>query len=403
MDNGVWPRRILVIGAVWTLACYVPGAAGANTAPHDDADPPVQARTPAGTARPPGSPCPPSTLLAGITWRWQTHRTAAHGSDLWPVTWGPDDQLYTAWGDGGGFGGSDSDGRVSMGFARIDGGPTDFCGININGGKDARNPPAFPRHGKTGGILFVDGTLWASVNLQDAPWPDVDHQLAWSRDSGATWSRADWVFAKGVGHFQPARFLNFGRNYTGVPAHLDGFVYLYGPKQPRAAGQETDLFLARVPKPRLAERAAYEYFAGRGAGGQPQWSADSRRLQPIFTDPHGVTAPSVVWNPGLHRFLLTSFHMGPGQLGLFDGPEPWGPWTTVAYYEDWGQMGTAGEGLTCDFPAKWMSPDGRTLWSIFSAYGAGAKQGVAAHDRFNLVQAILQVRPAPSSALEGGR
>ena len=65
-------------------------------------------------------------------------------------------------------------------------------------------------------------------------------------------------------------------------------------------------------------------------------------------------------------------------------------------------MGAAGEGLSCDFPQKWMSPDGLTLWSIFSVYGPGAKLGINAHDRFNLVKATLKLvkpnRPAAKSA-----
>jgi hypothetical protein len=39
------------------------------------------------------------------------------------VAWGPDGNLYAAWSDGGGFGGSDSEGRVVMGFIRIEEGP----------------------------------------------------------------------------------------------------------------------------------------------------------------------------------------------------------------------------------------------------------------------------------------
>src|SRR5712675_1038900 len=60
-------------------------------------------------------PYPLSTLISSITWHWDTYTTAAPGSDLWPVTWGPDNHLYAAWGDGGGFGGSDTDARVAMG------------------------------------------------------------------------------------------------------------------------------------------------------------------------------------------------------------------------------------------------------------------------------------------------
>ena len=180
----------------------------------------------------PNAPYPPSPVIRGITWHWDTYRTAAVGSDLWPVTWGPDGHLYTAWGDGGGFGGSDTDGRVSMGFARIEKGPEDFRGRNVNGGKSPEHSASFPKKGKTGGFLFVDGTLYANINLQDGRWPNVDHVLAWSTNLGATWAQAEWRFPKGRDNFQPARFLNFGQDYTGVPLRLAGFVYIYGPRQP---------------------------------------------------------------------------------------------------------------------------------------------------------------------------
>src|SRR4051812_28721654 len=94
---------VLVIG----LGCFALTAAETNLAPQT-------------------APCPPGKTFRSIEWHWDTYQTAAPGSDLWPVTWGPDDQLYTAWGDGGGFGGSDSDGRVSLGFAKIEGDPQHF-------------------------------------------------------------------------------------------------------------------------------------------------------------------------------------------------------------------------------------------------------------------------------------
>jgi hypothetical protein len=346
------------------------------------------------------APYPPSPVVQEFIWHWDTYRTAAAGSDLWPVTWGPDGHLYAAWGDGGGFGGSDSDGRVSLGFARIENGPADFRGSNVNGGKSPEHPASFPRKGKTAGILFVDGTLYASINLQDGRWPDVDHVLAWSTNLGATWARAEWRFPKGQGNFQPARFLNFGQDYTGVPPGLAGFVYLYGPRQPVHAGEEAELYLARVPKNQLGVLSAYEFFQASGAAGEPRWTRDPTRMRPVFRDANGVALAGVLYLPTLKRYLLTSFHTGPGQLGVFDAPEPWGPWTTVSYCEHWGSMGAAGEGLTCDFPQKWMSPDGLTLWSIFSVYGPGAKTGIKAHDRFNLVKATLKLVKTNSPAVE---
>ena len=74
--------------------------------------------------------------------------------------------------------------------------------------------------------------------------------------AGATWTKAGWLFAKGTGSFQPAKFASFGRDYAGVPDTLEGFVYLYGPRQSSDRGSGNRLYLARVPRTSLRERAA---------------------------------------------------------------------------------------------------------------------------------------------------
>jgi hypothetical protein len=330
------------------------------------------------------SPYPPSSAIRGITWHWATLRTAAPGSDMWPVTWAQDGSLYTAWGDGGGFGGTNQDGRVSLGFARIDGSPEHFAAVNVNGGHRAEHPGSFPQKGKAEGLLAVGRALYAWVNMQDGEYPNVDVRLAWSGDAGATWHLSPWSFAKGAGNFKPTTFLNFGKGYTGLPFHLRGYVYFYGTRQ----GDPTHTYLWRAPQDRLRDRSAYEILADV-VEGRPIWSrvADGVEGRPVF-DGDGMV---VSYLPALRRYLATSFHTGPGQLGVFDAPEPWGPWTTVAWYEDWGGMGAEGWGLRCSFPAKWMSADGRTLWSVFSVYGKGAQRGICAHDRFNLVMVTLDL------------
>ena len=334
------------------------------------------------------SPYPPSPVIESITWHWETHRTAALGSDLWPITWAADGHLYAAWGDGGGFDGTDQDGRVSLGFARIEGIADHFIAANVNGGKNSENPPSFPRSGKTGGILSVGGMFYAWINRQNGPWPDVDQGLAWSNDRAATWQNSFWVFPRGKDNFKPSTFLNFGKNYSGVPPRLKGFIYFYGIRQ----GHDTEVYTGRVPIDKIQDRAAYQFLCGL-PDQQPVWSTDLARWHPVFADPRGTgDLATVVYHPALKRFLLTTFHKGPGQLGIFDAPQPWGPWTTVAYYEDWGSMGTEGEGLTCSFPSKWMSAHGLTLWCVFSVYGDGARRGIHAHDRFNVVKATLKLR-----------
>ena len=337
---------------------------------------------------PSASPYPHSPVVKSITWHWDTLRTAAPGSDLWPVTWATDDSLYVAWGDGGGFGGTDRDGRVALGFGKVEGSAKEFTGKNLNGGKAAPHAASFPKQGKVGGILALGNRLYAWLNLQNGKWPDADQTLIWSDDKAATWQKSAWVFPKGDGNLKPSTFLNVGKGGSNAPAELEGFVFFYGQKQ----GREKETYLGRVPLDKLIDRGAYEFLSGFD-GEKLAWSRDPARSHPVFTDirPTGDLA-SVVYLQPLKRYLLTVFRKGPGELGIFDAPRPWGPWTTVACYGHWGDMGAEGHGLTCSFPLKWISADGLTLWAIFSAYGPGAKEGINAHDRFNLVKATLDLR-----------
>ena len=58
---------------------------------------------------------------------------------------------------------------------------------------------------------------------------------------------------------------------------------------------------------------------------------------------------------------MLAFNQG-GAWGIFDAPEPWGPWTTAFFTKDWGLGETHGYRL----PAKWISQDGKTMHLIFS-------------------------------------
>jgi hypothetical protein len=334
-------------------------------------------------------PYPPSPVIENIAWDFEHLVRQAPGSDLWPMTWAADDNLYAAWGDGGGFGGTNDDGRASLGFARISGPAERFRGANVWGGKNAEHPATFG--GKVGAMLSVNGVLYAVGGV----WPGKaglttwscpkEARLLWSTDLGKTWQCGAWTFADATAPaFGPVSFLNFGRDYAGA---RDDFVYLYfttawwewAPNRP----PPTDSYLARVPKDRLKERKAYEFFKGFVPDARPLWTADLNERRPVFSDPNRRRISKVVHNPALRRYLATAAGARVGQFALFDAPEPWGPWTTVAYYDDWGGLGKA-EALEYDLPAKWISADGKTLWCVFSSTGK--------LDSFNLVQATLRLK-----------
>lgn len=62
------------------------------------------------------APYGPSPIISGISFKTPTKKTLAPGSDNWPITWADDGHQYTSWGDGGGFGGTNDNGRVSPGI-----------------------------------------------------------------------------------------------------------------------------------------------------------------------------------------------------------------------------------------------------------------------------------------------
>ncbi|HYD82454.1 MAG TPA: hypothetical protein VEA63_00345, partial [Opitutus sp.] len=229
-------------------------------------------------------PYPPSPVIEDIVLDWSTHRREAIGSDNWQLTWADDNQLYGAWGDGGGFGGTNNDGRARLGYARIEGDWDNYRGYNVWGGLDAENPAT--SNGKSWGTICVDGVLYSWV-IPDEPDPTAelndgfrDHyryiELMRSKDHGATWTKASWRWWREDNVMIPT-FLVHGRDNDGA---RDGYVYSYFIR-PRdvnttqrafklAVHQPGALFLARVRKEQIFDgRDAYEWFVGREEDGRP--------------------------------------------------------------------------------------------------------------------------------------
>jgi hypothetical protein len=59
------------------------------------------------------------------------------------------------------------------------------------------------------------------------------------------------------------------------------------------------------------------------------------------------------------------------RFAIYDAPRPWGPWTTAFHTKQW----DVGPGEHGDFPARWMSADGRRLYLVFSGDDAFSVRG----------------------------
>jgi hypothetical protein len=185
-------------------------------------------------------------------------------------------------------------------------------------------------------------------------------RLAWSDNHGADWDWCDWKLDTSFGC---PTFLNFGRNYEGAQ---DGFVYIYSQDCDNAYEPADRMVLARVRTEQLRTLQAYEFFQ-QVDNSQPVWTKDIRRRGAVFSFPGHCYRSGISYNAGLKRYLWCQILPGEsprfaGGFGIYDAPEPWGPWSTAYFTEHW----DVGPGETSSIPPKWIGRNGRTAYLVFS-------------------------------------
>ena len=314
------------------------------------------------------APYSPSKIITKLTWSPNVKKMKgyAHG-DNWPIAWIDDGPQITAFCDGRGF--TEQAPDLSLGFAEVFGDPPDFQAQNFKSTADT--PVGWGSKGiKASDMIMVDGVLYMFVRNYQAPGSEdfTNARLACSKDLGRTWNWAPWHFSDTFGC--PA-FVQFGKNYTGA---RDAYVYIASQANDSAYGYSPDIVMARVKKDSVMDRGRYTFIAGYDENGRPRWSPDISRRVPIFTDPKGTQRIALTHNAGIDRYILTTSHLTTNKqathtaaLGVFEAPEPWGPWSTVYYDDHW----STAQGKDCRtyhhrFPPKWTSTDGKTMYLLYS-------------------------------------
>ena len=333
-----------------------------------------------------GPPYPPSEVIQAIKWApVDTIVRRASGSDNWPVTWADDGAIYTTWGDGWGFEPKVPN-KLSMGFARVTGPATSFTGTNI------RSPAEQLGQGRSGrkgwGMISVGGTLYLWMGHADKKGRQA--QLAWSEDHGRTWRFAPWKFA----HFGLVGFVNCGRDYEGA---RDDFVYCYSHDGPRADTPADRFVLMRVLKHRIAEQRAWEFLERMGDAGDPVWTRDASRRGAVFQHADCCLRSAMTYNAALRRYLWWQQVPAPkgsadrgdtrfaGGFGVYDAPEPWGPWSTAFYTQHW----DVGPGEHGDLPAKLRDKPLNDLHTnrpgVLNWHRSLNTHAIVTHDQFEMI------------------
>ncbi|NBE98342.1 DUF4185 domain-containing protein [Nonomuraea sp. KC401] len=353
----------------------------------------------------PSSSPPDSTWPSTIRVGERSAVTSPSGGDLWPSCWSDDDNLYAAHGDGRGFGplpGTD------IGVNRITGTPEqdNLAGTLVAKGDQVGqiwSGAGYNR--KPTGMACVGGDLYLAV--QDLKKHTFDSApaatIARSTDHGRTWTwhTGEAMFAGSV--FTTIMFLDFGKDYADA---VDGYVYAYGLDDNWR--QQTDVHLGRVPKDRIQDRSAWEFYTGT-QGGRATWSAEIGDRAPVIHDEERVyqrvhedgvhdkvliAQGGVVYNKPLGRYLFTTWNAF--QWTIYDAPSPWGPWSKIRA-KDFGVGWTQDKhgGYAPTIPSKFVSADGRTMWAQSNVCGPCGATPKTVYN-FNLRE--LRVTPRALSA-----
>ncbi len=332
-------------------------------------------------------------MITGVTFDTSSHRRAAPGSDNWPATWSDDDQQYAIWGDGGGFGGDNTEGRVSFGVARIQGDSANYVGVNRYGGTDAECPASID--GKSHGApISVAGVLYAWVTPRSDANGYHRFDLYRSLDKGCTWTRRDVAFVLSNDGISYGGFVQAGKDNT---AARDAYVYTIAPVVTNTVSLQIvqrpgKIALLRAPAATLEDRGTYEFFAGMDATGQPTWSPHASAQVPIYEDAGGVGPfPQMSYVPGLDRWVYSNeYGEGSGvdargsRLTLAEAPTPWGPWQV--FFKDVFAPATIERSVfQWNFAPKWFRDNGRSFTLIFSGDGA--------NDSWNTIDGTFVVQP----------
>lgn len=334
-----------------------------------------------------------------------------HG-DLWPNCWSDDDEVYTAYGDGVGFGGQFSD----IGVAKISGMPGQLSGSQL--ATEVSQVWTGDHTRKPTGMACVDGTLYLAVqdlafDFNDAPAATI----AKSTDRGKTWEWDRQAPMFGDSAFTTVMFLDYGKGYAEAP---DDYVYAYGLDHNwrdsfnDRVPDPVDLYLGRVPRDQVMDRSAWTFVSGLDGSGEPTWSSDIGQRSPVMHDDRHIYQDvftdgrventtvlgqgGVVYNKGLDRYLYTSWTEY--TFEFYESPTPWGPWRHFETKDFGGYTWTHDKhgGYATTIPSKYISADGTSMWlqSNVCPCGGGFPDG----DHWAYTFSLRQLSLEPFTATE---
>lgn len=344
-----------------------------------------------------------SSIFSGITWNTGslTQQPAALGSDLFLPVWAHNGHLYSGWGDGGGFTGSNTLGRVQWGVARIEG--ASFAArscYNVYGGNSAQSPEwpvhpntpnsdplAYPNNWKLGALWCANSILYALQG--DNSWWESDAFVRWrvikSTNASSQWrlmngnslDQGTWTCTSvGIGDTWGPYFYQIGQNNALTPA--SGYVFgMYV--------RSVNNYALRAPLSTIGSKDTYEYHTGSN------WSTNFANAEKKF-EHNNIADPRMFYLAQYNRhFMAFQTVDGTADWILLDAPDPWGPWTKVGQWTDFVDTTRKFGYAIVD---KWVSSGNNDVTLLFT--------GVGTYDNFSAVPGTFSLYDAPGSGSDPG-
>jgi len=318
-------------------------------------------------------------------------------ADTWYPSWASDGNLYSPWTDGQTDGVESSSGgrNATTGQAVMVG--DDPLNLRIKALGLIKGDP-HPYEGRYPCGSLVHNGVWYYGTYCLGPSGSVEYDgMTWnwpvlgpipgfrtSTNYGKTWTDTPHTPAKPL-FPEPAKFMgpvkigspkfvDFGKNMEHSP---DGKAYLvaYGAEEndpkPRYANLSwisgDQVYLARVVPTiqNINDESKYEYFAGCEERGNPLWSYDFEDIKPLLDWNNNMGCVTITYNAPLKRYLMCVTDGWPTVAKMnsyiLEADMLTGPWRLVAYMKEFGE-----QGYFLNFPSKFISKDGHTLWLCYS-------------------------------------
>ena len=204
-----------------------------------------------------------------------------------------------------------------------------------------------------GGRLYVEYMSIHGFASKGGVWQTNYTRWMYSDDLGKTWTQNPQSFGDPDSAFTEVALAA----EPGKGNDESRYVYALG----TPSGRFGPARCARVPKERVLDIDAWEYYAG--GLGSPEWSR--RRAEAVPVVPPPVGEGSILWDPYLQRWLYTYLNEATHNLELREAEVPWGPWSpaaTLATAQSYPQL--YGAFMTPSF----LRDGGETLFFVMSTY-----------------------------------